>query len=126
MTYKIVFALHGAIGYFDMLGVFTQNIVRSYMTIDEFEQKLSEEQPKENWSRPLQAMWFDKKGFWDKAHRLIQDDEDGEGAWVHAYLHRKEGDIWNADYWYRRAGKKRPDVSLDDEWKTLTEELLIS
>jgi len=52
----------------------------------------------------------------EKAHNIIQDIEDNNGSWIHAYLHRKEGDIWNADYWYRRANKKRPDVSLEQEW----------
>lgn len=67
----------------------------------------------------LQSLWWDKKGNWHKAHELIQDREEKEAAWIHAYLHRKEGDLWNADYWYRRADKKRPDYSLEQEWETL-------
>ena len=93
------------------------------MTIDEFKQKLSKEQPDVTWSRPLQAMWFDKKGFWDQAHELIQDDEAGEGAWVHAYLHRVEGDESNAAYWYNRAAEPICTTSLNAEWQALYDEL---
>jgi hypothetical protein len=67
----------------------------------------------------LQSLWHDAKGNWEEAHRLIQDLPDKNAAWIHAYLHRKEGDIWNADYWYRNAGKKRPAVSLQEEWEGL-------
>ena len=70
------------------------------------------------------ALWYDAKEDWEKAHELIQDIEDKNAAWIHAYLHRKEGDIWNADYWYRRAGKKRPDASLQNEWEQIATELL--
>ena len=67
----------------------------------------------------LQALWFDGKGDWHKAHDLVNDLNTQEGARVHAYLHRKEGDFGNADYWYRRSGSTRPVISLDDEWKKL-------
>lgn len=67
----------------------------------------------------LQSLWYDGKGDWNKSHSIIQDVEDKKAAWIHAYLHRKEGDIWNADYWYNRAGKKRPSVSLEQEWEDL-------
>ena len=66
-----------------------------------------------------QAMWYDAKGDWNKAHQLVQDLTDNNAAWIHAYLHRKEGDIWNADYWYNRAGRKRPDISLSEEWEQI-------
>lgn len=72
----------------------------------------------------LKAMWQDAKGNWNKAHDLIQDLPDKDAAWIHAYLHRKEGDLWNADYWYRRAGKKRPEVSLEEEWEQLVQAFL--
>jgi hypothetical protein len=68
----------------------------------------------------LQAMWYDHRGDWDAAHTCIQDLPDEMAAHIHAYLHRKEGDIWNADYWYRRAGRQRPAVSLDEEWEQIT------
>lgn len=67
----------------------------------------------------LQALWFDAKGNWEEAHRLVQDMAGEKAAWIHAYLHRKEGDIWNADYWYSKAGKKRPSTSLEAEWENL-------
>lgn len=67
----------------------------------------------------LRALWHDGKGDWHKAHEIVQDMETPDGAWVHAYLHRKEGDLWNADYWYRRAGKVRPGISLEAEWEEL-------
>lgn len=62
------------------------------------------------------AMWWDACGNWDRAHQLAQSVDTAAGAWVHGYLHRKEGDLSNADYWYRRAGRRRPAVSLDEEW----------
>ncbi len=73
----------------------------------------------------LQSLWYDAKGNWTKSHELIQDLEDKTAAWIHAYLHRKEGDQWNADYWYRKAGKKSPSSSLEQEWEELVTELLL-
>ncbi|MDX1941295.1 MAG: hypothetical protein SFU99_12135 [Saprospiraceae bacterium] len=72
----------------------------------------------------LQALWQDAQGNWHKAHEIAQDIETPDGAWVHAYLHRKEGDIWNADYWYRRAGRTRPDATLEKEWEEIVKGLL--
>lgn len=74
----------------------------------------------------LQSLWYDGKGDWEKAHHIIQDLEDKNAAWIHAYLHRKEGDTWNADYWYSRAGRKRPVVSLEQEWENIAKEFLAS
>ncbi|MEP6615946.1 MAG: hypothetical protein ABJA57_05175 [Ginsengibacter sp.] len=67
----------------------------------------------------LQSLWYDANGKWEKAHHVIQEINDKNAAWIHAYLHRKEGDVTNADYWYERAGKKRPSVSLEKEWESL-------
>ncbi|WP_114782528.1 hypothetical protein [Botryobacter ruber] len=67
----------------------------------------------------LQALWHDARGDWEKAHVLIQDVLDKDASWIHAYLHRKEGDLWNADYWYSKAGRKRPEVSLQEEWEAI-------
>jgi hypothetical protein len=64
----------------------------------------------------LAAMWWDSQGDWERAHELAQSVNTANGAWVHAYLHRKEGDLGNAEYWYRRAGRQRPTSSLDEEW----------
>jgi hypothetical protein len=71
----------------------------------------------------LRSLWYDAKGDWNKAHQIIQDLEDKTAAWIHAYLHRKEGDIANADYWYHRAGRKRQDLSLEQEWELIIKEL---
>jgi hypothetical protein len=73
----------------------------------------------------LRALWLVKAGRWDDAHDLCQDLPDPAGAWIHAYLHRHEGDLANARYWYGRAGKPAParDFSLDDEWLALAEAL---
>ena len=77
-------------------------------------------------SAPLQALWHDARGDWDAAHKCVQDDSSGDGAWVHAYLHRKEGDTANAGYWYSRAGKTMPSSSttLGAEWSNLARTLL--
>jgi hypothetical protein len=69
----------------------------------------------------LQALWHDAHGDWHKAHDIAQAIETPDGAWLHAYLHRKEGDVWNADYWYRRAGRVRPNSSLETEWEQLVQ-----
>ena len=75
-------------------------------------------------SETLTSLWWDKKENWDKAHTIAQDIPTKEGSAVHAYLHREEGVLWNADYWYSRAGRQRPDISLGEEWKLLVEEML--
>ena len=72
----------------------------------------------------LQSLWYDAKDDWHKAHALVDHLNDQTACWVHAYLHRKEGDMGNADYWYRRAGKTRPSVSLQQEWATIVAALL--
>jgi hypothetical protein len=74
----------------------------------------------------LQALWFDAKGDWQKAHELAQADEGPAGDWVHAYLHRKEGDAFNAGYWYRRAGKRAAKGALAEEWAEIATALLVS
>jgi hypothetical protein len=67
----------------------------------------------------LEALWADARGDWGEAHRIAQEIEDANGAWVHAYLHRKEGDPSNAGYWYARAGKEFCRVSLGEEWEQI-------
>ncbi len=86
------------------------------MEYDSFIASLSDHQPPEQISAYLQALWYDGKGNWDKSHDIIQDIEDKRAAHIHAYLHRKEGDEWNARYWYNRAQKPFPAVSLSEEW----------
>jgi hypothetical protein len=94
------------------------------MDLQTFQQSLKDSTPPVEASVYLQALWQDGKGNWDKSHELIQDLPDQNAAWIHAYLHRKEGDTWNADYWYRKAGRKRPSVSLEEEWEQITAALL--
>ena len=72
----------------------------------------------------LEALWWEAKGDWERAHALAQADEGGAGDWVHAYLHRKEGDVGNAGYWYRRAGKPASRAPLDEEWAAIANALL--
>ncbi|MBS1529753.1 MAG: hypothetical protein JSU01_05570 [Bacteroidetes bacterium] len=93
-------------------------------TLTEFKDSLNLTQPPGELSVQLKSLWYDGKGDWHKAHAQVDQLADLQSAWVHAYLHRKEGDIWNADYWYRRAGKTRPDLSLEEEWEQLVLEFL--
>ncbi len=72
----------------------------------------------------LLALWYDGRGDWEHAHRVAQDVEDAQGAWVHAYLHRKEGDAANAAYWYQRAGRPAATESPSDEWRAIAAALL--
>lgn len=81
-------------------------------------------QPPPGLSPALAALWQDAKGDWERAHALCQEDEGASGAWVHAYLHRKEGDAGNARYWYARAGKPFSPLSLDEEWREIAAALL--
>jgi hypothetical protein len=76
---------------------------------------------KENFGPELLALWYDGKGDWKKAHDQVDHLSGKSSSRVHAYLHRKEGDLWNADYWYSKAGEKRPDISLEEEWERLVE-----
>jgi hypothetical protein len=92
------------------------------MTLDEFKATLSSTPPK--LPPLLLALWHDANGDWEKAHTLAQDVDDARGAWVHAYLHRKEGDLGNAGYWYRRANQPIATDSLEDEWARIASALL--
>ena len=94
------------------------------MKLDEFKASTSQASPPAALSPLLVALWHDARGDWDAAHRVAQDVDDEDGAWVHAYLHRKEGDNANAGYWYRRAGRSAARGTLDDEWVTIVEALL--
>lgn len=88
-------------------------------TLTEFKSSLKAGEPDPQISVQLKSLWFDGKGDWRMAHQQVDHLSDAESAWVHAYLHRKEGDTSNADYWYGRAGKVRPDVTLAQEWEAL-------
>ncbi|MBI1784174.1 hypothetical protein HYR69_03440 [Candidatus Sumerlaeota bacterium] len=72
----------------------------------------------------LSALWHEARGDWDAAHIVVQDDESREAAWVHAYLHRKEGDLGNAAYWYSRAGRRVSSLPFEKEWEEIVQSLL--
>jgi hypothetical protein len=94
------------------------------MNFEKFRQSLSSSEAPAKISTYLLSLWYDGKDDWEKAHTIIQDIDDETAAWIHAYLHRKEGDTGNAGYWYHRAGRKRPTVSLQEEWKEIVTSLL--
>ena len=88
----------------------------AFVTPAEFKQTLSNDAPPANIAVPLAALWWAAKGEWDKAHTLVMNDDSREAAWVHAYLHRVEGDLGNAAYWYHTAGRPVFDGALNKEW----------
>jgi hypothetical protein len=94
------------------------------MTYDEFLDSIGAETPPAGLSETLTSLWWDKKGDWDQAHSIAQRIPTIQGSAVHAYLHREEGVMWNADYWYARAGRQRPNIPLEEEWSRLAEEML--
>ena len=94
------------------------------MDISAFRSSLPEPAPPPGLSLALQGLWWDGKGDWDRAHRCAQEQDDAVGAIVHAYLHRKEGDLSNARYWYAHAGRAPATGTLEAEWSALVDELL--
>jgi hypothetical protein len=96
---------------------------RKRVTLAEFQGTLKDATPPQV-SLLLQALWHDGNGDWEAAHRIAQDVGDGDGAWVHAYLHRKEGDLSNARYWYRQAGQQPATDALESEWARIAAALL--
>jgi hypothetical protein len=93
------------------------------MTAGELRASLRNDEPPGGLSVPAAALWWDAKGDWARAHALVDEIETAEGMAVHAYLHRKEGQAWNADYWYERAGRHFHRAALDEEWTALVEGL---
>lgn len=89
-----------------------------------FRDSIAQSQPPAGLSPALQALWWDAKGDWDKAHDCAQERDDAAGMHVHAYLHRKEGDQPNADYWYRRCGAAPSRLTLAEEWDELARAFL--
>lgn len=94
------------------------------MNFQDFKQSLTQATPPANLSTALEALWQAGKNDWHASHDLLQNDNSANGSWVHAYLHREEGDIPNARYWYSRAGKTLPDTSLEEEWDDIAAALL--
>ena len=94
------------------------------MDFNEFKQSLQEVHPPKYLSVYLESLWFDAKGYWEKAHDLVDDLPGVDAARVHAYLHRVEGDEANASYWYSQAGEKKPSYSKEEEWEILVNQFL--
>jgi hypothetical protein len=94
------------------------------MTLDEFNRTLWQTEPPPGVSPALAGLWWAAKEEWDKAHRVVMNEVGKECAWVHAYLHRLEGDLDNAGYWYRQAGKPVASGSLPAEWEAIAHALI--
>jgi hypothetical protein len=94
------------------------------MTSDDFRKSITATEPPAGITQALAGLWWDGKGDWTRAHESAQQDEGRDGSWVHAYLHRKEGDTSNAAYWYNRAGKPVCREPLDAEWLLIVKALL--
>lgn len=94
------------------------------MDLTAFRETLAGDAPPAGLTPALEALWHDAKGDWDRAHGLAQSQDDAVGAWVHAYLHRVEGDESNAGYWYRRAGRPHATAPLAEEWEEIAAALL--
>jgi hypothetical protein len=94
------------------------------MTFEEFSRSLEGDAPPQGIPELVAALWYEARGDWDRAHRIAQEVETPDGSRVHAYLHRKEGDIDNARYWYGRAGSPECRDPLPQEWSHLARSLL--
>lgn len=94
------------------------------MCLEEFEKSMTADEPPLELPLLLKALWWDAKGNWPNAHECAQQRETPDHAWVHAYLHREEGDLDNAGYWYRRAGRDFFNGTLREEWNQLANILL--
>ena len=92
--------------------------------MSDFRASLSGTAPAPSVEPPLAALWWAAKGDWDKAHTIVMNEESADAAWVHAYLHRVEGDLGNAGYWYRQAGQPVAKDSLEAEWERIVSALL--
>ncbi len=92
------------------------NDIGDDMNLGTFKASLEDNSPPAGVSLALRALWHEAKGAWDAAHKLAQAQDDAIGAWVHAYLHRVEGDETNAGHWYRRADKTHSTATHSDEW----------
>jgi hypothetical protein len=94
------------------------------VSMADFKASLSGAAPSADLGPPLAALWWAAKGNWDAAHGIVQDEDTADAAWVHAYLHRVEGDLGNAGYWYRQAGQPVAKDSLEAEWERIVSALI--
>jgi hypothetical protein len=94
------------------------------MSKADFRASLSGAAPSPEFDAPLAALWWAARSNWDAAHKIVQDEDDANSAWVHAYLHRVEGDLGNAGYWYRRAGQPVATGALEAEWDSIVSALI--
>ncbi len=94
------------------------------MNFEEYLKSIDNDSPSSQLSETLTSLWWDKKGNWDRAHTIAQDIPTNEGTLLRSSRRLCEGVLWNADYWYSRAGRKRPNIPLVKEWKILVEEML--
>jgi hypothetical protein len=96
------------------------------MTLAQLRATLDQSSPPTNLQPLLAALWWEAKGDWNQAHEIAQAEESADAAWVHAYLHRKEGDTSNAGYWYRQARQQQCTMPLEKEWEQIVSALLNS
>ncbi len=94
------------------------------MDAAQFKKSLADAKPPTGLSAAVEALWWDAKGDWKRAHELVNELESPDAMAVHAYLHRKEGELWNAEYWYKRSGDDFRRLELDDEWAELVDGLV--
>lgn len=94
------------------------------MTFAEFQRSLSRPKPPSGLAPALLALWWAGRDDWDKAHKIVMDEAGADCAWVHAYLHRVEGDLDNARYWYSQAGKPAASGPLPAEWEAIARALV--
>ena len=94
------------------------------MTFEQFKDSLKLNEPPFGLNQYQEALWYAGKKQWEASHNIAQDIHDKDGSWIHAYLHREEGDIFNANYWYNKASKRMPGYSLEQEWEEIATELL--
>ena len=94
------------------------------LSLGEFKRSLMDEEPPAGLTSALRALWWTGKGNWEAAHKIVMDEPDRNSAWLHAYLHRVEGDLANAGYWYRQAGRAAAAGPIESEWETIAVELI--
>lgn len=91
---------------------------------EDFLTTLTAEAPDALWPEALKALWHDGNGDWTASHNIAQELPTPLGSWIHAYLHRKEGDKWNAGYWYGKAGREFPQAGIEEEFRQLVKEVI--